>query len=430
MRYLKFGKMKKVIELKYLVFGLVVLTFLVSCSQKNVQPEFSFRHHYINNNLPTGWVNGVQSLADYDNDGDLDMTVGSKHRGLFLFINNGTSWDTITIGRVPFTSLATASMDVDDDGMIDLISAGVWYKNEGKHNFSMYFYDPDFIQEEKSEKPLTIHDMVVADINGDGKNDVVAESEDAGFFWYSTNPEPGELWKRTVIDPDHTKYKPTIHGGFSPGGIGDLDGDGDLDIFNAVAWFENQNKGKNWVKQPMEFPELFGGDLPYGKSTRSVVIDSDGDGDNDIIFSECDDIHAKIGIIENVNGDGTAWELNLFPLKAEGKRCSLHSLGVADFNNDGFLDVITVDQEDMMPKDTTLHPPRWYVFSNVGNGWEEQVLFDIGLGGHDIISGDVDGDGDLDLVSKVWNPWKKSANKGRSHADFIENLTVDKVLTK
>jgi hypothetical protein len=37
----------------------------------------------------------------------------------------------------------------------------------------------------------------------------------------------------------------------------------------------------------------------------------------------------------------------------------------------------------------------------------------------------VDGDGDLDVVSKVWNPWKSNANQGRSHADFIEHLTID-----
>ena len=403
-----------------IITALLLITACLSCQQKPSQPVFSFRHHFINDSLPTGWANGVQSLADYDNDGDMDMTVGSIHRGLFLFRNNGQEWETVKIGDVPITSLGAAPVDIDGDGLTDLVSGGVWYRNEGGDSFSMHMYDSTLTKQQE------IHDVIAEDIDNDGNLDIFAAGEKAGFFWYQTSKIPGQIWERTVIYPEHTNWNPRVHGGFSPGGIGDLDGDGDKDIFLAVAWFENQDNGKAWVRRPMDYPELFTGKLPYGKSTRSVILDTDNDGDNDIVFSECDDIYAKVGIFENLKGDASEWKLNFLHQKADGKRCSLHSLRVADFNKDGYLDIITIDQEDMMVNDTTLHSPRWYVFSNTGNGWEEQVLFDIGLGGHDIITGDVDGDGDLDLVSKVWNPWKRSANRGISHADFIENLTINK----
>lgn len=398
---------------------------LASCRTGEQEKPFRFRHHFINSDLPTGWVNGVQSLADYDNDGDLDMTVGSKPRGLYLLVNNDTSWATLEVGDVPNTSLGAAPLDIDGDQLTDLVSTGVWYRNQGDHSFAMYPYDPEFGDgKEKKEAAGHFHDLIATDINDDGKADILAAGEDAGFFWYNTSPIPGASWERTVIDPHHTSYQPSVHGGFSPGGAGDLDGDGDKDVFMAVAWFENLGKGAAWKRHPLEFKELFRGELPYGKSTRSIVTDIDRDKDNDIVFSECDDIDARIGIIENVNGDGTEWELILLPQIAEGRRCSLHSLGIADFNMDGHPDIITVDQEDMMAKDPSLPSPRWYIYTNREDKWEEDVLFDIGLGGHDIIIGDVDGDGDPDVVNKVWNPWKGSANKGRSHADFIENLTI------
>jgi len=336
----------------------LALTFIISCNREKKQPVFTFEYNFINDSLPTGWVNGVQTLADYDDDEDMDMTVGSKPNGLFLFVNNDTAWATVKIGDVPYTSLGAAPIDVDNDGYIDIVSAGVWYRNEGNYRFSMYLYDSSFKTEEREKNNLELHDLIAEDIDNDGDPDIVAAGEKVGFFWYQTSKIPGQFWERTLIYPEHTNWKPRVHGGFSPGGIGDLDGDGDKDIFFAVAWFECKDNGKTWVRHPMDFPELFTGKLPYGISTRSVIVDTDKDGDNDIVFTECDDIYAKVGILENLKGDASEWKLNLLNQKAEGKRCSLHSLRVADFNMDGYLDIITVDQEDMMSSDTTLHSPR------------------------------------------------------------------------
>ena len=54
----------------------------------------------------------------------------------------------------------------------------------------------------------------------------------------------------------------------------------------------------------------------------------------------------------------------------------------------------------------------------------ERVVFDGKLGGHDALIGDADGDGDLDVFSKVWNLWPDNGNGGREHGDFLENLRI------
>jgi hypothetical protein len=113
------------------------------------------------------------------------------------------------------------------------------------------------------------------------------------------------------------------------------------------------------------------------------------------------------------------------PAGDEDARGAYHSLAVADFDNDGDLDVFTVEMEAI----PGARLPRWFIWENVdgkGAQFVERIILDAGLGGHEAVVADVDGDGDLDICSKLWRPRKDNANGGRNHADYLENLLVNK----
>jgi hypothetical protein len=156
-----------------------------------------------------------------------------------------------------------------------------------------------------------------------------------------------------------------------------------------------------------------------------VIVDLDGDGDNDIVAADSDGQGSGVAWLESNGKTPPQFRVHYMANKAPGTRGSFHSLRVADFDGDGDPDILVIEQEDptILPVGAT---PRWYVFENVGRRgamrFEERVILDNRLGGHDAWVGDVDGDGDVDIVSKIWRVWPESGNGGHVHVDWLENL--------
>src|SRR5687767_13714906 len=94
-----------------------------------------YNNHTVVNPLPgpEGLGTGGFSLADYDNDGDLDITISSngKDGPVFLFENKEGSWENHTIGTGDEMQLGAVATDVDRDGNIDLVMGRFWFRNPG-----------------------------------------------------------------------------------------------------------------------------------------------------------------------------------------------------------------------------------------------------------------------------------------------------------
>lgn len=410
---------------------LMVIFFSVSCNRRSTPASSEvgaektigvnmFRHHYIAQNLPEDkeWGYGVSSLGDIDNDGDLDYASCVHQDSIYWFENTGTDeWPRHSVGKILTTQLGSAMTDVDGDGWEDLIVGGTWYHNSQNPRdavFTEFVYDDRIARE--------IHDIVLADMNGDGRQDVVVSGDKEGCFWYEIPEQPLQEanWTRHTITMDVLTDNDAIHSGFFPAGIGDLDGDGDVDIVLPDRWLENKQNGSEWVKHSLPF----GKRGPWGLSSRSWIVDLNKDGFPDIVIADSDQKKSQMAWLENDGHKPPTFKANFLKQEADGERGSFHSLAVIDFDGDGDLDIFTVDQEDpsIFPEGAG---PRWYIWENLGTDevtFRERVILDSGLGGHDARVGDIDGDGDPDIISKIWRRWPGNSNGGKEHVDWLENL--------
>ncbi|MEQ6117934.1 VCBS repeat-containing protein, partial [Reichenbachiella sp. MALMAid0571] len=372
----------------------------LSCSKQKQSGEVGqsrigvnmFEHHYVTQDLPgeADWGYGCPAMADFDRDGDLDYAFTGRE-GLYWFENQkNVKWIMHEVGVMPLRHLGATNFDVDKDGWEDIIIGGFWYRNPQNPKekvFERYQFDETL--------DTNIHDIVMADMDGSGEQNLVLMGEGEGVVWYEVPEEARQdmAWKKSIITLDALPANDHIHSGFFPKGVDDLDGDGDNDLVLPDRWLENKNNGTSWEKHQLPF----GKRGPFGLSSRSWIVDLDKDGDNDIVMTDSDQQASRAAWLENHGNNPPDFTAHFLPMTAPGIRGSFHSLYVGDFDNDGDQDIFTCDQED-----DTLPPegafPRWYIWENVSFGSEvkfiEKVIYDGKLGGHDALVGDVDGDGD------------------------------------
>jgi len=366
--------------------------------------DLAFRHHFVDSNLPgDSW--GQTALVDVDGDKDLDFVTG-RSRGVIRWyeFRGADSWVPHTVTDGSPSDVGAAAFDVDGDGRADIVAGGAWYRNPGDSSAASW---PAF----SFDKDLRgVHDVAAGDIDGDKRLDVATMSDQNDIRWYKIAADPKGSWKKVTVGPP-------IHAGLC---LGDLDGDGDLDVVRSITWFENLEHGERWVERKLtDIAWSPGGS--YHQSARSQVADINKDGRRDVVLTEAEIKGGRIAWFEApADPRSGPWKAHFLPHSDAEPRGPYHSLAVADFDGDGDLDIFSGEMEHLGQR-----PDRWFIWENEsgdGSTFKERVILNAGLGTHEAVAGDVDGDGDLDLVGKLWKPVPENSNGGRNHVDFLENL--------
>lgn len=330
-----------------------------------------------------GWFRETLSLADVDGDGDLDFFSG-QGRGAkeYWFENRGQKkWLHHLVSDSNDADVGAAVADVDGDGDLDRLAGGFLYLHPGPGKTTPFVTL-------RTGAPAYTHDLLVGDIDKDGRTDFVT-IDFPGIQWYRNPGAPYTDWPMTQVSgPDSISQ----HGGLA---LGDFDGDGDLDISRVDCWFENQDGGKTWRRR---FGPDFGvsdSRASWGLSARTVAEDIDGDGDVDLAQAESDVKNGRVAWFEN-RYLGDVWIPHLVKDSVDGQ--DFHSLILADFDGDGDKDFFSCGSGG------SVGAKHWYVWENLdGRGWtfQEHVIWkDAARSGHESVAFDMDGDGDLDILSK------------------------------
>ncbi|MFC2123588.1 FG-GAP repeat domain-containing protein [Bacteroidota bacterium] len=400
---------------------LVTIFFLFACSNLPEKKDLTaWKHFSIDESLPgERYGTGGPTLADYDGDGDLDLALSRKVvQGAYWYeYRNDSTWIRHFIGNHTGleNTLGTTALDIDQDGWTDIVFSRVWFRNPGN-----LMENPD-TPWSPVDYPGRGHDIITLDVDGNGIEDIMAYNGKK-LSWFNVSNELEEF----VISDGHDD-----HGGLAPRGAADIDADGDVDAIIPGFWFANPGKGIGEWEQ-VEWPFTPVPKASYGRSTRSWIEDLDNDGDKDIIYSHCDTGNGHVYWIENKEG-GKEWISHLLPdpPTKEGDvpgTGSFHSLGLADFDLDGDLDIFAGEQEDpdvyMVDRGLIAMKPvglkeRGVIWENNGAQTPEFMPVVIQVdnpGWHDASLADIDGDGDIDIVTKIWN-----ADGPNYHADYWRN---------
>jgi hypothetical protein len=255
-----------------------------------------------------------------------------------------------------------ADADTDDDGLLDGQEVGT-----GSFDAEQVFSTLD------GTEPR-VH---AADVDGDGDTDLFTASTDNDrIAWYRNVDGLGTFGEQQVIS--------TV--GVNPKSIfaADVDGDSDTDLLSAaqndtIAWHENTDGAGSFAAAQVI--------STLADHPRSVVgADVDGDGDIDVVSASYSD--DEIAWYRNTDGAGSFGAQQVITHLTNGA----YSVAAADIDGDGDTDLVSASYED--------DEIAWYENTNgAGSFGPQQVISHLADRASSVFAADVDGDGDVDVLS-------------------------------
>lgn len=383
------------------ILSFLLLAALCSCGNDTTATQteetaeqdapMTFTSRQIMDTANTWWA---LTIGDVTGDGVMDAVyINNNAHGGYLAYRSGQReggiWRETIIAQEPPTGGTFASGDLetgdmDGDGDIDVLAVkhtGEWDDAAGPAE--VFWYEaPDWTPHTVGDARGAVKDLSIADFDGDGRNDLaVLTFENENLRIHRSNEDGTSSMVADLTAPG-------LHEGMD---VGDLDGDGDIDV--AVNGYAFMNPGGDltgeWQRETLnERWHNQTGDWS-ANGTKNAVADMDGDGSPEVFITHSERAGYPLAMYSR-SGDGTWSEtiiLDSIP--------AAHTLQLFDMDLDGDMDIVTGINKG---RAVNLNVDHFEVMVLVNNGdgtFEQEVLAEDGIYNGRVA--DFEGDGDYDI---------------------------------
>jgi VCBS repeat protein len=341
------------------------------------------------------------AIMDMNGDGRPDITSGA-----YWYENPGPvggAWKQHKFRDVEITGdyvedCAEFAIDVNHDGALDIVSSGwdshaiSWYENSRMPDVPWtkhFIVDSEFTE-----------GMVLADIDGDGKPEVIAAHyRPSGLVWISFAGAQPVVHRVGGIEGDG-------HGV----GVADLDGDGKADILTVHGWYKNIDAASDkWQWMP---------EWNLGETGFPILgYDVNDDGKMDLIYGQGHN-YGLYWLEQGTENGKRVWKRHTI----DDSYSQVHALALADLDGDELPELIAGKRYRAHNEgDPGADEPVVLYYYKLDRKTATFTRYPISYNGTagagtEIQAVDLDGDGDVDIVVG-----------GKTGVHWLENLSINTV---